>query len=188
MTKSKILSRAGKFFIIVLVTLMVNITVAQNNQNNSEQTKINSIKGEEQSVREVYNFLKKCGHYFIATVEGDQPRVRAFGTIAIFDNKLYFQTGKKKNVSKQIKANPKIEICALDTSANRWLRIAATAIEENKRETKERVLEQIFKQYPSLKSMYSIDDNNTQILYLENAAATFSSFEGESKEIKFTTK
>jgi uncharacterized pyridoxamine 5'-phosphate oxidase family protein len=133
------------------------------------------------SMQEVYDFLKKCGHYFIATVDGDQPRVRPFGTAVIFENKLYIQTGKKKNVSKQMKANPKIEICALDLEAGRWLRIAATVVEDNRREAKQYVLDQ----YPDLKSMYSADDNNTQVLYLKNVTATFSSFGGESKEVKF---
>ncbi|MDR0726278.1 MAG: pyridoxamine 5'-phosphate oxidase family protein [Prevotellaceae bacterium] len=136
---------------------------------------------EEQSMREVYDFLKKCGHYFIATVDGDQPRVRPFGTAVIFENKLYIQTGKKKNVSKQMKANPKIEICALDMTEGKWLRIAATVVTDDRREAKQYVLDQ----YPSLKSMYSADDDNTHVLYLKNVTATFSSFGGEPKETTF---
>jgi len=62
-------------------------------------------------MEEVLQFLKKCETYYLATVDGDQPRVRPFGTINIFENKLYIQTGKSKNVSKQIQANPKVEIC-----------------------------------------------------------------------------
>ncbi|MDR1593707.1 MAG: pyridoxamine 5'-phosphate oxidase family protein [Prevotellaceae bacterium] len=135
---------------------------------------------EEQSMQEVYDFLKKCGHYFIATVDGDQPRVRPFGTAVIFENKLYIQTGKKKNVSKQMKANPKIEICALDLAAGKWLRISATVVNDDRREAKQYVLDQ----YPDLKSMYSADDSNTQVLYLKDIIATFSSFGGESKELR----
>jgi uncharacterized pyridoxamine 5'-phosphate oxidase family protein len=147
---------------------------------------VDSLKNikEEQSMKEmheVYDFLKKCEHYFIATVDGDQPRVRPFGTAVIFENKLYIQTGKKKRVSKQMKANPKVEICALDLSAGRWLRIAATVVNDDRKEVKQYVLDQ----YPSLKSMYSADDDNTQVLYLKDVTATFSSFAGESKEIKF---
>jgi uncharacterized pyridoxamine 5'-phosphate oxidase family protein len=175
------------FFVIGMIFATVNIAVAQNNHSQITPNN-NKNQNEEKSVRETYDFLKKCGHYFIATIDGDQPRVRAFSTIAIFENKLYIQTGKKKNVSKQIKNNPKIEICALDKTANKWLRIAATAVEENKRETKKHVLEQIFKQHPDLKKMYSIDDDNTQILYLKNVTATFSSFTEEPREVKFTTK
>jgi uncharacterized pyridoxamine 5'-phosphate oxidase family protein len=136
---------------------------------------------EEQSMQEVYDFLKKCGHYFIATADGDQPRVRPFGTAVIFENRLYIQTGKKKNVSRQMKANPKIEICALDLPSGKWLRIAATVVEDDRLEAKKHVLDQ----YPELKSMYSADDSNTQVLYLKNVTATFSSFEGESREVKF---
>jgi uncharacterized pyridoxamine 5'-phosphate oxidase family protein len=136
---------------------------------------------EEQSMQEVYDFLKKCGHYFIATVDGDQPRVRPFGTAVIFEGKLYIQTGKKKNVSRQMKANPKIEICALDLPAGKWLRIAATVVTDDRQEAKQYVLDQ----YPELKSMYSVDDNNTHVLYLKDVTATFSSFAGEPREVKF---
>lgn len=136
---------------------------------------------EEQSMREVYDFLKKCAHYFIATVDGDQPRVRPFGTAVIFENRLYIQTGKKKNVSKQMKANPKVEICALNLAEGKWLRIAATVVTDDRREAKQYMLDQ----NPDLKSMYSADDDNTHVLYLKNVTATFSSFSGEPKVITF---
>jgi uncharacterized pyridoxamine 5'-phosphate oxidase family protein len=136
---------------------------------------------EEKPMQEVYDFLKKCGHYFIATVDGDQPRVRPFGTAVIFEGKLYIQTGKKKNVSKQMKANPKIEICALDLAAGQWLRIAATVVEDNRREAKQYILDL----YPELKSMYSADDDNTHVLYLKDVTATFSSFTGEPRIVTF---
>jgi uncharacterized pyridoxamine 5'-phosphate oxidase family protein len=162
--------------LVFLFGSVINTTMASNCV---DSLKTNSK--EKQSMQEVYDFLKKCGHYFIATVDGDQPRVRPFGTAVIFENKLYIQTGKKKNVSKQMKANPKIEICALDLPSGKWLRIAATVVEDNRREAKQYLLDQ----YPDLKSMYSADDNNTQVLYLKNVTATFSSFSGESKEVKF---
>jgi uncharacterized pyridoxamine 5'-phosphate oxidase family protein len=145
---------------------------------------VNANSEEEQSMKElqeVHDFLKKCGTYFIATADGDQPRVRPFGTAVIFEGKIYIQTGKKKNVSKQMKANPKIEICAWDLTSGRWLRIEAIAVEDDRLEAKQFMLEQ----YPELKAMYSADDDNTQVLYLKNVTATFSSFAGESKEIKF---
>ncbi|MDR0814424.1 MAG: pyridoxamine 5'-phosphate oxidase family protein [Bacteroidales bacterium] len=131
-------------------------------------------------MQEVHDFVKKCGHYFIATVEGDQPRVRAFGTIHIFENKLYIQTGKAKKVAQQIKANPKIEICAFDGDKS-WIRIQAVATEDNRREAKQSILDA----YPDLKSMYSADDNKTQVYYLKEATAYISSFSGETKVIKF---
>jgi uncharacterized pyridoxamine 5'-phosphate oxidase family protein len=130
-------------------------------------------------MKEVYDFLKKCGTYYLATVEGDQPRVRPFGTVDIFENRLYIQTGKVKNVSKQIRANPKIEICAFN--GDKWIRVQATAVEDDRREPKLHMLES----YPELKNMYSADDNNTQVLYLTNAVATIASFGGEPQIIKF---
>ena len=130
-------------------------------------------------MEEVYEFLKKCGAYYLATVEGDQPRVRPFGTVLIFENKLYIQTGKSKNVSKQMMKNPKIEICAF--SGDKWIRVEALAIGDDRIEPKEKMLEA----YPQLKAMYSADDANTHVLYLKNATATFSSFGGEPKVVKF---
>jgi len=130
-------------------------------------------------MQEVYEFLKKAGSYFLATAEGDQPRVRPFGTAAIYDGKLYIQTGKSKDVSKQIAKNPKVEICAF--TDGKWIRIAATAVNDDRREAKVAMLEE----YPSLKGMYSADDDNTQVLYLKDATATISSFSGSPQVIKF---
>jgi uncharacterized pyridoxamine 5'-phosphate oxidase family protein len=130
-------------------------------------------------MQEVYEFLKKAGTYYLATTEGDQPRVRPFGTAHIFEGKLYIQTGKVKDVSKQIKKNPKVEICAM--SEGKWIRIQADAIEDDRVQAKESLLEA----YPGLKSRYSATDNNCQVLYLKNATATISSFTGPAKVIKF---
>ncbi len=130
-------------------------------------------------MKEVYEFLKKCGAYYIATADGDQPRVRPFGTALIFEDKLYIQTGKSKNVSKQIKKNPKIEICGM--SGDKWLRVEAVAVEDDRTEARQKMLDA----YPQLKAMYSADDGNNQVLYLKNATATFYSFGGEPKVLKF---
>jgi uncharacterized pyridoxamine 5'-phosphate oxidase family protein len=130
-------------------------------------------------MQEVYDFLKKCGTYYLATTEGDQPRVRPFGTYLIFEGKLYIQTGKVKGVSKQMKANPKIEICAF--SEGTWIRIAATAVEDDRLAAKQAMLDA----YPQLQAMYKADDANTQVLYLKNATATFASFGGAPKVVNF---
>jgi len=130
-------------------------------------------------MQEVYDFLKEAGFYFLATIDGDQARVRPFGTYHIFENKLYIQTGKVKSCSKQMAANPKVEICA--KVENRWVRIAATAVSDERAEAKQSLLDA----YPHLKDRYSADDDNCQVLYLKDATATFSSFGGEAKEIKF---
>jgi uncharacterized pyridoxamine 5'-phosphate oxidase family protein len=133
-------------------------------------------------LKEVYDFLKGCGNYYLATAEGDQPRVRPFGSLAIFEGKLYFQTGKIKNVSKQMGANPKIEICALDDKGT-WIRIQAVAVDDPRREAKQFLLDA----HPELKNMYSADDDNTQVLYLKDAVARFYSFTGtgEPRIIEF---
>jgi uncharacterized pyridoxamine 5'-phosphate oxidase family protein len=130
-------------------------------------------------MKEVYEFLKKCGTYYLATADGNQPRVRPFGTVNIFDNKLYIQTGKSKDVSKQMIKNPKIEICAMN--GGEWIRVQALAVEDDRVEAKQSMLDA----YPNLKSRYSATDSNTQVLYLKNAVATIASFTGAPKVIKF---
>nr|MCR4717616.1 pyridoxamine 5'-phosphate oxidase family protein [Lachnospiraceae bacterium] len=112
-------------------------------------------------MQEVFEFLKKAQTYYLATVDGDQPRVRPFGTIDIFEDKLYIQTGKSKDVSKQIQANPKVEICAF--MDNKWLRVAGTLVRDDRREAKVHMLDA----HPSLKGMYSPDDDNTEVLYFK---------------------
>ncbi len=118
----------------------------------------------------VYDFLKNAGTYYLATVEGDQPRVRPFGTIDLFEGKLYIQTGKVKAVSKQLHANPKAEICAF--AGGKWVRVAGELISDDRREAKVHMLDA----YPSLKAMYSADDDNTEVFYFKNATYTISSF------------
>lgn len=130
-------------------------------------------------MEEVYKFLKECGVYYLGTVEGDQARVRPFGTINLFEDKLYLQTGKAKAVSKQMAANPKVELCGFKDGI--WLRIAAEVVEDDRVEARAALLDN----YPDLKKMYSAEDDNTQVFYLKNAEATFSSFTAEPKVIKF---
>ena len=130
-------------------------------------------------MQEVYDFLKNCGVYYLATTEGDQPRVRPFGTVDIFEGKLYIQTGKVKNVSKQLAANPKIEISGM--FEGKWIRVEATAFDDDRLEPKVHMLDA----YPSLKSMYAPDDGNTQVLYLKDAVATIYSFTDAPKVIRF---
>ena len=127
----------------------------------------------------VCKFLKEAGAYYLATVEGDQPRVRPFGTAHIFEDKLYIQTGKVKPVSKQIAANPKVEICAFKDGV--WLRIAAELVEDDRVEAKKSMLDA----YTNLRAMYDENDGNTQVLYLKNAVATFSSFTAPNEVITF---
>lgn len=127
----------------------------------------------------VAEFLKEAGVYYLSTVEGDQPRVRPFGTVNVFEGKLYIQSGKVKNVAKQLKANPKAEICAFKDG--QWLRVAGELIEDDRREARVSMLDA----YPDLKRMYSPDDGNTVVYYFKDATATFSSFTSASEVVKF---
>ncbi len=130
-------------------------------------------------MNEVYEFINAGVTYYLATVEDGQPRNRPFGTINIFDGKLYIQTGKSKPVSKQIQKNPKVEICCFKDG--KWLRLAGELVRDERREAKVDMLEH----YPDLKAMYSADDDNTEVLYFKNATATFSSFMEAPKVVKF---
>ena len=130
-------------------------------------------------MNEVYEFLKKCETYYLATIDGDQPRVRPFGTVDLFEGRLYFQTGKSKDVSKQIGLQPKVELCGM--ADGKWIRVSAYAVEDDRVEVKQHMLDA----YPMLKERYSATDENTQVLYLKEAVATISSFTDSPKVIRF---
>ena len=130
-------------------------------------------------MKEVQEFLKECGVYYLATIDGDIPRVRPFGTAEIFDGHLYIQTGKKKDVAKQIMASPMVEICAFKDG--KWLRVCGKLVNDERIEAKKDMLDK----NPSLRRMYDENDDNTMVLYFESAKATFSSFTEEPRIIEF---
>ena len=130
-------------------------------------------------MQRVHDFLKNAETYYLATVEGDQPRVRPFGTVHIFDGKLYIQTGKVKPVSQQLAVNPKVEICAFKDGT--WLRLAGELVEDDRVEARKSMLDA----YPSLRAMYDEHDGNTQVLYLKHAVATFASFGAPAETVEF---
>ena len=130
-------------------------------------------------MQRVCDFLKEAGVYYLATVEGDQPRVRPFGTAHIFEGKLYIQTGHVKPCAQQLIANPKAELCAFHNGT--WLRIACSLIEDDRLEAKKSMLDA----YPSLRDRYDENDGNTQVLYYRNATATFSSFTAAPEIVEF---
>lgn len=132
-----------------------------------------------EGIEKVCNFLDEVHTYYLATVEGDQPRVRPFGTALLFGGKLYIQTGKVKPVSKQLAANPKAELCAF--KGGKWLRVAGELVNDDDKNVKLAMLEKM----PSLSAMYSADDDNMQMLYFKNATATFSSFTEGPETITF---
>lgn len=130
-------------------------------------------------MQEVYNFLKEAGVYYLATVDGDKPKVRPFGTAEIFENHLYIQTGKKKDVFKQIEANPYVELCAFNNGT--WIRVSGKLVLDNRIEAKKDMLDK----NPDLRSMYDENDENTAVLYFESGKAVISSFTSAPKEIEF---
>ena len=126
-----------------------------------------------------YEFIKNCKTYYLATVDGDQARVRPFGTIDMFDGGLYIQTGKKKDVAKQMMANPKVEICAFDGKA--WIRLSAKAVLDERVEAKKHMLDA----YPNLRKGYDENDDNTAVFRLTEATAVISSFGAPPVTINF---
>lgn len=130
-------------------------------------------------MEKIISFLKEAGTYYLATDENGQPRVRPFGTVNLFEDRLYIQTGKKKAVSKQLSENNKAEICAFKDG--KWLRISGKLIEDDRYEAKKSMLDS----YPELRSMYDENDGNTQVFYFENATAVFSSFTEPEEKITF---
>lgn len=131
----------------------------------------------DKNMERVVDFLKAANTYYLATVDGDQPRVRPFGTAHVYEGKLYIQTGKVKDVSKQLLANPKAEICAF--LKGEWIRVAGELVEDDRIEAKQSMLDA----YPSLQKMYAADDGNTQVFYFKNATATISAFTHEPETI-----
>ena len=131
------------------------------------------------AMQKIYEFLKAANVYYLATVEDDQPRVRPFGTVHIFEGKLYIQTGRIKPVSKQLAANPKAELCAFKDGV--WLRVAGKLYEDERREARKSMLDA----YPDLRAMYNEDDGNTQVLYFREAVATFRSFTAAPETLTF---
>ena len=130
-------------------------------------------------MKSVYEFLKNAEVYYLATVEGDQPRVRPFGTVNIFEGRLYIQTGKVKPTSRQLLQNPKAELCAFKDGA--WIRVSCELVEDDRYEAKKSMLDA----YPSLRGMYDENDSNTEVLYMKNAVAVFSAFGKESVTVEF---
>lgn len=165
--------------IIFAITVAALLSACTDKTTESVKFATNYTSSNQEGMEEVYNFIKNSGYYFIATIEGDQPRVRPFGTINIFEGKLYIQTGHKKNVAKQIAANPKAEICAYN--GKEWIRVEATLVEDARIEAKKSMLDA----YPNLRSMYDENDDNTAVYVLTNAKADLYTSPFDKKTIRF---
>lgn len=170
--------------IAIAVTLLAILTagtaVAQSRASQPSQATINTSTMQ-QNMQEVQNYLKECGVFYIATVDGDQPRVRPFGVSEIINGKLYIMTGKVKNVFKQMDANGKFEICALKPSGSEWMRLSGTLVNDDDLAVKTEFLER----NPGLKSMYKPDDGNMAVLYITGATARFCSFSAPERVVNF---
>ena len=130
-------------------------------------------------MKKIYELLKEAGVYYLATVEGNQPRVRPFGTVLVYEDRLYIQTGKSKPVSHQLKDNPHSEICAFNKGI--WIRVSGELINDDRLEVKKAMLDA----YPNLRSMYDENDDNTQVLYFKNGKASICGFGKDEEIIEF---
>ena len=164
-----------------LLAFCLGIALTGASASAAENSTAPSPEEAKKNLETVCRFLKEAGCYYLATVDGDQPRVRPFGTALIFEGKLYIQTGRKKNVSKQIARNGKVEICAFQPQEKCWLRLSGVLVDDDRREPKQAMLDA----YPGLKKMYNVDDPNTQVLYFTNATATIDSFGAPQIVLKF---
>ena len=179
----------------VLLAFAVLFTMAACTQNKPSQTTENeketaaqteaadsiNPQTKQENMKEVQAYLKECGAFFIATTDGDQPHVRAFGVSEIINDRLYIMTGKVKDVYKQMAANGKFEICALKQSGSEWMRVTGTLVNDDDLAVKEEFLNR----NESLKSMYKADDDNMAVLYITNGTARFCSFSEPKRKVIF---
>ena len=127
----------------------------------------------------IVDYLTSVPAWYQAPCEGDQPHVRPFGTVNLFEGNLYIQTGKVKAVSREMTANPKVELCAFDGET--WLRVSAKAVEDDRVQARQDLLDH----YPELQSLYTADDGNTQVFALTEATATFSSCQAAPRGVRW---
>ena len=124
----------------------------------------------------IYHFLKDCQTFYLATADGDQPRVRPFGAVCIYNGKLYICANNQKLVSKQMKTNPKIEISTASADG-RWLRLTAETVTHDDRGARQAMLDA----YPNIQQMYKADDGFFEVYYLKNATGVICSFDGKNE-------
>ncbi len=166
--------------IALLAVMTQGTAIAQSRASQPQSTTIDT-QTVKQNMQEVQNYLKECGAFYIATVDGDQPRVRPFGVSEIINGRLYIMTGKVKDVFKQMDANGKFEICALKPSGSEWMRLSGTLVNDDDLAVKTEFLER----NPGLKSMYKPNDGNMAVLYITNATARFCSFSAPERVVNF---
>ena len=166
--------------IALLAVMTQGTAIAQSRASQPQSTTIDT-QTVKQNMQEVQNYLKECGAFYIATVDGDQPRVRPFGVSEIINGRLYIMTGKVKDVFKQMDANGKFEICALKPSGSEWMRLSGTLVNDDDLAVKTEFLQR----NPGLKGMYKPNDGNMAVLYITNATARFCSFSAPERVVNF---
>jgi uncharacterized pyridoxamine 5'-phosphate oxidase family protein len=129
-------------------------------------------------MEEVIQFLRDHKVFYLATSQGDQPRVRPMGFVMDYEGKLSFCTNNKKEMFKQMKANPKVEISAAAPDG-KTLRITGVVGFNPSMDAKVKALEIM----PELKSMYAPGDGVFEVFHIEKGAAVFIETSGEKREI-----
>ncbi|MCQ2308952.1 MAG: pyridoxamine 5'-phosphate oxidase family protein [Bacteroidales bacterium] len=175
------MKRVFTLLIIAATALGFESCCGEENEQNAQKETIASEyqTNNTENMEEVYQFLKDCETYYLATVDGDRPRVRPFGTVNIFEGKLYIQTGKKKRTAQQLALNPHAEICAFN--GNSWIRVETTLVPDERVEAKKSMLDS----YPQLRAMYDENDDNTIVYFMTDSRAWITSFGAPEKEIEF---
>lgn len=131
-------------------------------------------------MNEVFEYLRNCDTFYLATMEGDQPRLRPFGAVSSFEGKLYIITNNQKSVYRQMLANPKVEICGMVDGT--WIRVAGEVKEDLRREARLAMMEA---NEDALSSMYTVDDKLMTVFYFTQARAAICSFTSEPRLIDF---
>ena len=127
----------------------------------------------------INEFLNEAGVFFLATVDGDQPKIRPLGLHLEMDGKELFGIGDFKNVYKQMVKNPKIEIVASKPDGH-WMRYTGTAVFETDGKYAEAALEAM----PHLKSIYNEQTGNKMMMFhIENATCVDIAVMGDGESL-----
>lgn len=128
-------------------------------------------------MREIVDFFKEAGKFFLATNEDGQPRVRPFGELLLYKENIYFNTNCKKKVYKQLKDNPKVELCSF--SKGKWMRVQAVVVEDKDIKVKQLMLES----QPAVKKMYEGKEEILVVFKLKQVQAYLYQFGKEEEKI-----
>ena len=126
----------------------------------------------------IKDFLASTGVFFMATVDGDQPKLRPLGAFIEDGDKLVFGVGDFKNVYRQMLANPRVEIVACKPDGH-WLRYTGKAVFE----TDGKYAEQMIRD-SHLEAIYNEQTGNKLMTFrLEDATAVDIPIMGEGESL-----